>query len=292
MSRRTGRGASRWLAVVGPVIVATVGLAPSGASAAAGPPASGGSAAPGTTVSAGTTASVTVDAAMRAHLLDRLNADRAAAGLVALRADPLLVAVAEPRAGRMAAAGVLDHGVAGGDIGAAVSAVGLRWYTVAEDIGMTTATWGIASVDWVFHAWETSSEHDRIMMDARMNYVGVGLAESATGATYASLVFAETADRTPPGRRMSNAWVTGRTATFDWSGRDVLLQSHTAGLAGFDVELRIDGGAWRMIRTNTGATSVSLAQRLPGHRYAVRVRARDRAANVSTWSSALAVVVR
>lgn len=229
---------------------------------------------------------------MRAHLLARLNGDRVAAGLVALQADSILLSVAEPRARRMAAAGVLDHGVAGGDIGAAVTSTGLRWYSVAEDIGTTTATWGIGSVDWIYQAWQNSSEHLRIMMDDQLNYVGVGLAESASGATYASLVFAETGDRTPPSGRMSSAHVVGRTVTFAWSGRDYPLQSHSAGLAGFDVELRMDGGAWRMIRANTFATALTLANRVRGHRYALRIRARDRASNVSTWSAPLAVVVR
>ncbi len=228
---------------------------------------------------------------MRVRLFDRLNADRTAAGLVPLRSDPVLRSIAEPRAARMAAANILDHNVAGGDIGMAVSAAGLRWYSVAEDIGMTTAPWGSSSIDWMLRAWEGSAEHWRIMMDDHYNYVGVGLAESSSGATYASLVFAETADRTAPTARMTGETLVGRTVTFAWTGRDVPLQSHTAGLAGFDVEYRVDAGAWRTIRTGTSTTSAILRDRRPGHAYAVRVRARDRAGNVSDWSRALRVFV-
>ena len=46
----------------------------------------------------------------------------------------------------------------------------------------------------------------------------------------------------------------------------------------------MDGGAWRTLRAATIAPSIVLSDRAPGHAYAVRVRARDRAGNLSAWT--------
>ena len=65
----------------------------------------------------------------------------------------------------------------------------------------------------------------------------------------------------------------------------------TAGFRDFDVEYRIDGGAWRLVRDNTTATGTSWTSRQPGHTYWVRVRGRDRAGNSSAWSKPMGVTV-
>ena len=72
--------------------------------------------------------------------------------------------------------------------------------------------------------------------------------------------------------------------TFTWAATDPLLQTHTAGVRSVAVEISVDGGAWRTLRAATIAPSIVLSDRAPGHAYAVRVRARDRAGNLSAWT--------
>ncbi|HEY6057962.1 MAG TPA: fibronectin type III domain-containing protein, partial [Candidatus Limnocylindrales bacterium] len=192
---------------------------------------------------------------------------------------------------RMAVTGLLSHEV-GGDLASAIAGTGVRWFKVAENIGRTDAAWGEDSVDWLYRHWRGSAEHWQIMLDDSLNYVGVGLALSADGSTYASMVFAETADRTSPTAAMTSARLDDRTATFEWSGTEVALPTHTAGLLGFDVQCRVDAGPWRWIRVGTTTTSIELRNRTAGHGYSVRVRARDRAGNTSNWSVPLRVFIR
>ena len=76
--------------------------------------------------------------------------------------------------------------------------------------------------------------------------------------------------------------------TWSWAGDDRPLAALTAGLRSFDVQRRIDGGAWVFIRTSTTTRSWSSSVAV-GHRVSVRVRARDRAGNTGSWSSAVSV---
>ncbi len=115
------------------------------------------------------------------------------------------------------------------------------------------------------------------------------LAASAT--TYATIAFLEGADRTAPWGRMRTKSVSGTTIRFTWAGSDPLLQTHTAGLRDFNVQYRVDSGAWTQIRTATTATSIALSSRRHGHYYTIRVQARDRRGNLSSWSAGLWVWV-
>jgi hypothetical protein len=62
-------------------------------------------------------------------------------------------------------------------------------------------------------------------------------------------------------------------------------------LRDYDAWYRVDGGAWRLIRDDTTATSLRLTSRDQGHRYWLKVRARDRAGNVGRPSAAVSVWV-
>jgi len=79
--------------------------------------------------------------------------------------------------------------------------------------------------------------------------------------------------------------------SFTWTGADRLLQTHTAGLKNFDVQLKRDSGSWRTIRTGITATSLTLWNRAGGHWYRLRVRARDERGNVSGWTKQIRVWV-
>ncbi|MEM3555034.1 MAG: RHS repeat-associated core domain-containing protein, partial [Candidatus Micrarchaeaceae archaeon] len=63
----------------------------------------------------------------------------------------------------------------------------------------------------------------------------------------------------------------------EWSGED-----STSGLAAYDVQVRVDGGAWQDWRVGvTGTSGVYVG--ILGHTYAFRSRGHDRAGNVEGW---------
>ena len=133
---------------------------------------------------------------MNAWLLSSINSDRDAVGLRALRLDSRLAALANERANYMAGTGQLSHPK---DIGAAVESVGVRPYFAGEAIGDTNASFGIPAVQYIYNLWRGSSEHWGLITSDRFNYIGVGVAYSASsGQTFSSLVFAEAPDSSAP----------------------------------------------------------------------------------------------
>ena len=70
--------------------------------------------------------------------------------------------------------------------------------------------------------------------------------------------------------------------TLSWSGSD-----SGSGIAGYDVRLSTDGGAWHKLASATTATSLQTTV-TPGHSYRFKVRARDKAGNVGSWAGGYA----
>lgn len=213
-----------------------------------------------------------------------INRDRLARGLHRLRNDTRLEVLAGDRASWMASKGSLTHTSADGGPCDAMTKRSIYWYRCGEDIGYTTATWGKGSAKYIYNLWRHSAGHWALLMSSRFNYLGIGVARRSNGATYASIVFLEGPDRTAPTAKMHSRTVHGRDLKWTWTGADVRLQTHTAGLKSYNVELRIDNGAYVQIRTNTTKTSLSLLHQARGHWYSVRVQAKDKRGNLSAWS--------
>jgi hypothetical protein len=229
-----------------------------------------------------TTAASTDSAEHR--ILDQINAERSARGLRPLRTDTRLWDLAGDRATRMASTGVMSHAVAG-NLGSSLASRGIQNYAYGEDIGYSTAARGLASSDELFSLWRASPDHWALMMSSRYNYVGIGLAfRSSTGQTFGSIVFTESRDISRPKAAMVDVSRSGHDVTWRWTGADVLLQTHTSGLATFRVEARVDGGAWQSVRPRTTTTARTVKGLASGHWYGVRVRATDKAGNVGSWS--------
>ena len=130
------------------------------------------------------------------------------------------------------------------------------------------------------------------MFSSSYNYVGIGFAyRSATKTTYASVVFTDSKDHTAPTARNVSLTRSGTTIRFAWTGADPRLQTRTAGLRSFDVQYRVGTGAWRTIRNDTTARSLTLYNRAHGHWYSFRVQSADRRGNLSKWTSATRVWV-
>ena len=239
------------------------------------------------------TRAATVDTAsvMAADFTAWLSRDRVAAGLVPIRSWSALSAIATPRAGRMAASGTLSHTAAGGNVGPVLTAAGLTWYGFGEIIGESGFPWGAQSAANLYKMWKASAVHHAIMFSASYNYMGIGFVRRSDGTTWASIVFTESPDHTAPAVHNGVHWRSGTTLHFSWSGRDVPLQTHTAGLRSFDVRYRVDSGAWKQIRSGTTSTSLTLLNRAHRHWYSVSVRARDRRGNLSRWTTVVRIWV-
>ena len=225
------------------------------------------------------------ESTMESALRSWISRDRVARGLRPLRNDTRLAGLAGERATWMAARGQLSHNSVDGDPCNAMSKRSIQWYRCGEDIGMTTAQWGTQAAKFVYTLWRHSPAHWALMMSSQYNYIGVGVARRSNGSTYSSIVFIEGPDRTAPIARMKTRSVSGRTVRFTWGATDVKLQTHTAGVKNYNVEYRIDTGAYVQIRTATTSTWLTLRQRARGHWYTVRIQARDKRGNLSGWST-------
>ncbi|HEY6012602.1 MAG TPA: CAP domain-containing protein, partial [Candidatus Limnocylindrales bacterium] len=158
------------------------------------------------------------------RLMASINQAREARGLVPLRSDPRLWSLADERAGRLAASGVLSHAAAG-PLAQDLDARGVRWFGYGEVIGYASGPAGIAQRT-VLQLWAASSDHWPLLMSARYNYLGVGLAyRSDSGVTYVSVVLTESPDRTGARAAVTGALVSGNDIRWSWSGADVPLQT-------------------------------------------------------------------
>jgi uncharacterized protein YkwD len=222
---------------------------------------------------------------MEALILQSMNEDRTSRGLVAYRAWGALASLAEQRAQRMADARTLSHAAAGGNLGAAYDANGIQWFGYGETIGVSSYPWGADAAMSIYDGWKGSAPHQAIMFSGTYNYVGIGVVKGGDGQAWISAVYAESVDHTAPVARNGSLTRDGRTLYFSFSGTDPRLQTHTAGLRSFDVQLRVDGGSWRTVRDDIAWTKVRLKDRARGHWYGVRVRAADRRGTLSAWTS-------
>lgn len=220
---------------------------------------------------------------MESQILGWVNAERSKRGLVPLRLHSGLVSLAGDRAADMASSGVMAHPSC---LSCVINAWGVQWYGVGEVIAYTTWPWGSQAAKSVFNGWKGSPGHWNLLMSNQFNYVGFGVAyRSANGATFAAGVLTESNDRTKPTAKMKSVSRSGTTVSWTWSGADVKLQRRTAGLKDFDVQYRVDKGAWKTVKSGTTAKSLSLSARAHGHWYGLRVRARDGRGNLSAYTA-------
>lgn len=225
----------------------------------------------------------------RADLTNLVNAQRAAAGLVALQADGTAVAMATTRADAMAAMDSLSHaGPDGRTTFDAIRASGITWFGAGEVIAFNTAPGEPASTSQAVADWLASPIHASIVLSSDYNYVGFAAAVSATGNRYYAGVFLKLPDRTPGWARAGTIGVSVVDAsksrvTFHWTGGDTRLQVLTAGLRDFEVQRRPAGGTWQSAGITTRTSlSVTVAR---GRSYEFRVRSRDKAGHRSAWSA-------
>lgn len=228
--------------------------------------------------------------------VSHLNAQRAALGLVPVRADSRLMAVARARSKDMATKHYFSHQQPDGkwawDL---MNDAGIRWFGAGEIIAWNT--WGTLSdsAAAASQQWHDSPGHYAIIKSADYNYVGVGLAMDGSKKIWTA-VFMKGPDRTGAWAVMDGAKVNVGTAsssgtrsvTISWRGNDVRLSTLTAGFASYQVQRRVNGGSWILVWTATAYPSktVSLST---GDRHEFRIRAKDKAGNYGGWSAPVGV---
>lgn len=117
-----------------------------------------------------------------AEMISRYRRER---GLSTVKTDPQLTAIAERQAKAMAAAGIMDHDVAGSFASRINSA---NTESAAENIAAGAKTWGEA-----FRMWQVSPGHNANLLRSRADIVGVAVArnENTKYKTYWAMVIAE-----------------------------------------------------------------------------------------------------
>ncbi len=97
-------------------------------------------------------------------------------------------------------------------------------------------------------------------------------------------MFSESPDHTSARATVINVSRSGDDIVWKWSGYDPVLQTHTAGLRDFDVQVRQGSNDWTTFRNDTTSRSLTLYDRAAGT-YGLRVRATDRRGNVGPWTA-------
>ncbi len=219
-----------------------------------------------------------------ALVLRLINEDRADAGLTPLRYHSSLASIAGTRASKMASRNVMSHTV-GGSISSQLNAKDVVWYRYGEAIAYTTRAWATSAAIELHRAWMASSPHRALLMSSKFNYVGVGLAlRSSNNRTFGSVILTESRDVTGPSAWFTDVDISGNDISWDFSGADVKLQTRTAGLRHFDVQVRAGNNPWTTIRNDTTARTATLWNKTRGVSYAMRIRATDRLGNVGAWT--------
>ena len=227
--------------------------------------------------------------ALESAMVAALNANRTALGLVPVRADARLMAIARARSDDMVANGYFSHTQPDGrNVFNILTAERVTWYDAGEIIA-----WNNYPLDSTVSAanrqWMSSPGHKAIIISSNFNYVGVGLAiDPATAKKLWTAVYLKGPDRTAARttvytpKVVSSPTSTTRRVKVSWLGYDPRLQVLTSGVRSFTVQRRVDGGAWA---TSLSATTVRYAyfNLRVGHRYEFRIATRDRAGNPGGW---------
>ena len=236
-------------------------------------------------------ASAITTTSLEYRILGWINQARAERHLQPLQADSRVWALAGDRVSVMASRNVLSHTVAG-NVGSGLSSRGIGWYMWGEAIAYTYQASGTYATEDLFALWKGSQPHWDLLMSPQFNYLGVGMAYSAsTQRTYGTVVLIDGPDRSAPGAAMVSVSRSGDDVHWVWRGWDVALQTRTSGVSSFEVQYRIDSGAFTTVVHSTTSHTRYAANRSHGHWHGLRVRSRDAAGNVGAWSSEMRIWV-
>ena len=229
-------------------------------------------------------------------MVDALNVDRTTRGLVPVRIDSRLMAIARGRSADMAAKDYFSHTQPDGrNVFDILTAKKITWYGAGEIIAWNNYPTLETSVAAANNQWLNSPGHKAIVVSTSYNYVGVGLALGTNGKKLWTAVYMRGPDLTGAKAKAATPSITNgatsdlKRVTVTWSGGDVPLQVLTSGFHSYQVQRRVDGGAWKIVWIGTTRKSMTL-DLATNHTYEFRVAARDKAGNWGAWSLAKATL--
>ena len=117
---------------------------------------------------------------MAGQILSKINAARQGHGLGALRTNSRLTGLASQRATKLAGLEVLSHD-APGCLTCQLADLGVSYGFMGEVLASNSYPWGTQSASVIFSSWKGSPEHWDILMTARVDSIGIAVAESASG---------------------------------------------------------------------------------------------------------------
>lgn len=124
---------------------------------------------------------------MESALLGWINNARASRGLSKLRVSTALTSLAGDRVAVLAAKNQLSHTLPG-CLTCQLNARSIAWNLEGEVLASNTWAWGLESARVAFDGWKGSPSHWAILMSANLDTIGIGVAKSSTGTTYAGAV--------------------------------------------------------------------------------------------------------
>jgi uncharacterized protein YkwD len=222
-----------------------------------------------------------------AIILKKMNYERTKRGLVALRLDTRIAAIARDRSEYQARTGDADHTQGSYKVFDFIQQAGIKWYAAGEIIAQNRYYPSIEdSAAAAIKGWLGSSTHRSILLSKGYNYVGFGYAMNPDNQRrYWTGVYLKGPDRTKPWAEftgVSKGSSGGYIAIkIRWDGADRRLQVLTSGLRYFQVQRRAVGGTWKSWSYTTNKSKT--VRYYPGKDREFRVRSRDRAGNWSDW---------
>lgn len=219
-----------------------------------------------------------------------INRRRDARDKRALRHDSRVAALARAKSQDMVDRNYFDHEDRRGHYAEYyLDRAGVHFTRVGEIIAW--GTWDgdlLESAEEAVDMWMHSAPHKAQILSGN-NYFGAGVATD--GRTWKwTVIFITGRDHTDPRASLTSARVDGHTVTVKWTGYDPRLVTGTAGLRGYDLERRELGGEWKRIRNLTRDRSY-VRELSSGRTYEFRLRARDRARNISRWTEPISVTI-
>ena len=133
-------------------------------------------------------------------ILKKMNYERTKRGLVALRLDTRLAAIARDRSEYQARTGDADHTQGSRNVFDFIQSAGIKWYAAGEIIAQNRYYPSVEdSAAAAIKGWLGSSTHRSIMLSKGYNYVGFGYAMNPDNQRrYWTGVFLKGPDRTAP----------------------------------------------------------------------------------------------
>ena len=226
--------------------------------------------------------------AVEHRVLKDINRIRVRNGRKLLAIDERTSRVARARSVDMATRRYFAHVEPDGDdAGRILGRRGVQAKIVTENIGHTIGPKLKVGKRQMAKWWYRSPPHRRQMLARDINYIGVGVARRGSRVTFTA-IFTRSRDKTEPRVIIDEASVSadGTLVTVDWRGTDRRLATGRTGIRHYELERLTPLGGWGSVGGALRRSVLTLSVDSETDDYLLRVRAVDKAGNVSPWTYA------